>query len=31
MPFPEAAIDVDSVADLRLVEDIVAKRQILDS
>jgi len=27
MPFPEAAIDVDSVADLKLVEEIVAKRQ----
>ncbi len=27
LPFPEAAIDVDSVADLRLVEDILSKRQ----
>jgi GTP:adenosylcobinamide-phosphate guanylyltransferase len=30
MPFPEAAIDVDSLADLRLVEEIVSKRQQLD-
>ncbi len=27
MPFPEAAIDVDSVADWKLVEEIVAKRR----
>jgi len=27
IPFPEAAIDVDSVRDLKLVEEIVSKRQ----
>jgi hypothetical protein len=26
IPFPEAAIDVDSVRDLKLVEEIVANR-----
>lgn len=31
MPFAEAAIDVDSEADLRLVEEIIAQKLILDS
>ena len=28
IPYAEAAIDVDSVADLKLVEEIVAQRQV---
>jgi GTP:adenosylcobinamide-phosphate guanylyltransferase len=28
LPFPEAAVDVDSVSDLKLVENIVSNRQI---
>ena len=31
MPFPEAAIDVDSVADLKLVQEILTKKQIFDT